>query len=144
MRLGNVYGPRQDPATEAGVVAIFFELARDGGRPTVFGTGEQTRDYIHVDDVVAALLAMERARGRGPAQRGHGRGDERARAGRAHRRDLSGREDFEPRFAAAPRGRSGADRASTPTASAERLGWRAERTIETGLAETLAAEADPL
>ncbi|MGA9634350.1 MAG: NAD-dependent epimerase/dehydratase family protein, partial [Solirubrobacterales bacterium] len=38
LRLGNVYGPRQDPATEAGVVAIFCAAARDGGRPTVFGT----------------------------------------------------------------------------------------------------------
>src|SRR3954453_21356055 len=72
MRLGNVYGPRQDPATEAGVVAIFFQLARDGGQPTVFGTGEQTRDYVHVADVVSALLAAESGDDSGPLNVGTG------------------------------------------------------------------------
>ena len=61
LRLGNVYGPRQDPATEAGVVAIFCGVARDGGRPTVFGTGKQTRDYVYVDDVVAGIIACEKS-----------------------------------------------------------------------------------
>ncbi|HEY2715014.1 MAG TPA: NAD-dependent epimerase/dehydratase family protein [Solirubrobacterales bacterium] len=57
LRLGNVYGPRQDPLGEAGVVAIFCGKLRDGGRPTVFGDGTQTRDYIYVGDVVDAALA---------------------------------------------------------------------------------------
>src|SRR3954452_12240852 len=57
LRYGNVYGPRQDPLGEAGVIAIFSGRVLDGGRPTVFGSGEQTRDYIHVDDVVRANLA---------------------------------------------------------------------------------------
>ena len=69
---GNVYGPRQDPATEAGVVAIFCGLAREGGRPTVFGTGMQTRDYIHVADVVDGLLAMEGSEESGPVNAGTG------------------------------------------------------------------------
>ena len=72
LRLGNVYGPSQDPATEAGVVAIFCDLARDGGRPTVFGAGEQTRDYVHVADVVSALLATEASDDRGPLNVGTG------------------------------------------------------------------------
>lgn len=60
LRYGNVYGPRQDPLGEAGVIAIFCGRLLDGGRPTVFGDGLQTRDYVHVDDVVAAnLLAAE-------------------------------------------------------------------------------------
>ena len=57
MRLGNVYGPRQDPLGEAGVIAIFCGKLLEGGRPTVFGDGRQTRDYIYVEDVVAAMLA---------------------------------------------------------------------------------------
>jgi UDP-glucose 4-epimerase len=57
LRLGNVYGPRQDPRGEAGVVAIFCGRLRDGSRPTVFGDGRQTRDYVYVGDVVAAFLA---------------------------------------------------------------------------------------
>ena len=59
LRLGNVYGPRQDPHGEAGVVAIFCGKMLDGGRPTVFGDGLQTRDYVYVGDVVAAFLAAE-------------------------------------------------------------------------------------
>jgi UDP-glucose 4-epimerase len=56
-RLGNVYGPRQSPHGEAGVVAIFTGRLLNGERPIVFGHGRPTRDYVHVDDVVAALLA---------------------------------------------------------------------------------------
>ncbi|MFN2615834.1 MAG: GDP-mannose 4,6-dehydratase, partial [Thermoleophilaceae bacterium] len=57
LRLGNVYGPRQDPLGEAGVVAIFCGKLREGQPPTVFGDGRQTRDYIYVGDVVSAQLA---------------------------------------------------------------------------------------
>ena len=53
LRYGNVYGPRQDPLGEAGVVAIFCGLLLDGKSPTVFGDGLQTRDYVYVGDVVA-------------------------------------------------------------------------------------------
>jgi UDP-glucose 4-epimerase len=57
-RYANVFGPRQRSDLEGGVVAIFAEALR-GGRPlTIFGTGEQTRDLIHVDDVVEATLAI--------------------------------------------------------------------------------------
>lgn len=60
LRYGNVYGPRQDPLGEAGVVAIFCGRLLEGERPTVFGDGLQTRDYVYVEDVVAAnLLAAE-------------------------------------------------------------------------------------
>jgi UDP-glucose 4-epimerase len=56
-RLGNVYGPRQSPHGEAGVVAIFSNLLWRGEPPTLFGFGRPTRDYVHVADVVRALLA---------------------------------------------------------------------------------------
>jgi UDP-glucose 4-epimerase len=59
LRLGNVYGPRQDPHGEAGVVAIFSGLLLDGRPPRVFGDGLQTRDYVYVGDVVRAFLAAE-------------------------------------------------------------------------------------
>jgi UDP-glucose 4-epimerase len=58
VRLGNVYGPRQDPLGEAGVIAIFCGQLEDRGRPTVYGTGRQTRDYVYVSDVIAGLLAV--------------------------------------------------------------------------------------
>src|SRR5205814_2240969 len=57
LRYGNVYGPRQDPHGEAGVVAIFFGRLVAGERPAIFGDGEQTRDYVYVGDVVRANLA---------------------------------------------------------------------------------------
>jgi UDP-glucose 4-epimerase len=56
LRFGNVYGPRQDPLGEAGVIAIFCGKLETGGQPTVFGDGKQTRDYIFVEDVVRACL----------------------------------------------------------------------------------------
>ncbi|HYF24834.1 MAG TPA: NAD-dependent epimerase/dehydratase family protein [Baekduia sp.] len=60
VRYGNVYGPRQDPHGDAGVIAIFCGRALEGRRPTVYGDGRQTRDYVHVDDIVAAnLLAAD-------------------------------------------------------------------------------------
>ncbi|MCL0103569.1 NAD-dependent epimerase/dehydratase family protein [Dehalococcoidia bacterium] len=61
LRYPNVYGPRQNPNGEAGVVAIFAGQMLRGEQPTIFGSGDKTRDYTHVFDVVAAnLLAMER------------------------------------------------------------------------------------
>jgi UDP-glucose 4-epimerase len=57
LRLANVYGPRQDPTGEAGVVPIFCSQILASGRPTIFGDGTQTRDYVYVGDAVAAFLA---------------------------------------------------------------------------------------
>ena len=139
LRLGNVYGPRQDPATEAGVVAIFCALARDGGRPTVFGTGEQTRDYIHVGDVVDGLLALEGSEERGPINAGTGVETSVLQLAEQIGR-LSGRDDFEPELAPARTGEIERTVLDTKLA-AERIGWQAKRTIADGLEQTLAAEA---
>jgi UDP-glucose 4-epimerase len=57
LRLANVYGPRQDPAGGAGVITIFCASAVASARPTIYGDGSQTRDYVYVGDVVAAFLA---------------------------------------------------------------------------------------
>jgi UDP-glucose 4-epimerase len=57
LRYGNVYGPRQDPHGEAGVVAIFLGALARGKQPQIFGDGSQTRDYVYVGDVARATLA---------------------------------------------------------------------------------------
>ena len=64
-RLANVYGPRQLPSLEGGVVAVFLDRLRDGRETDVFGDGEQTRDFVYVGDVVEALLAAASAPGGG-------------------------------------------------------------------------------
>ena len=63
LRYSNVYGPRQDPYGEAGVVAIFINRMLKGEKVTIFGDGEYVRDYVYVDDVVRAnILAMEKGK----------------------------------------------------------------------------------
>ena len=57
LRYGNVYGPRQDPHGEAGVVAIFLGALAAGEQPRIFGDGRQTRDYVYVGDVARATVA---------------------------------------------------------------------------------------
>ena len=56
LRYANVYGPRQDPLGEGGVIAIFCGCLAEGRTPTIYGDGEQTRDYVYVGDVVDANL----------------------------------------------------------------------------------------
>ncbi|MBO0776722.1 MAG: NAD-dependent epimerase/dehydratase family protein [Actinobacteria bacterium] len=57
LRLANVYGPRQDPSGEAGVITIFCARALAGEAPVIYGDGTQTRDYVYAGDVVRAFLA---------------------------------------------------------------------------------------
>jgi UDP-glucose 4-epimerase len=57
MRLANVYGPRQDPGGDAGVIPIFCRAAISGEAPTIYGDGTQTRDYVYIGDVVSGFLA---------------------------------------------------------------------------------------
>jgi UDP-glucose 4-epimerase len=65
LALGNVYGPRQDPHGEAGAVAIFAATLLDGEVPTIFGDGNQTRDFVFIDDTVHAFVqAIDRGSGR--------------------------------------------------------------------------------
>ena len=63
LRLGNVYGPRQDPHGEAGVVAIFLSRIRDGHEATIYGDGSQTRDYVFSGDVARAFVGSVGAEG---------------------------------------------------------------------------------
>jgi UDP-glucose 4-epimerase len=72
MRYANVYGPRQDPHGEAGVVAIFCGRLLEHQPVTIFGDGEQTRDYVYVGDVVRANVAAVAATATGPINIGTG------------------------------------------------------------------------
>jgi UDP-glucose 4-epimerase len=63
LRYSNVYGPRQDPHGEAGVVAIFGQRVLAGRSMTMFGDGEQTRDYVYVGDVVRQPAGLAPAPG---------------------------------------------------------------------------------
>jgi UDP-glucose 4-epimerase len=135
LRLGNVYGPRQDPLGEAGVIAIFCGKLRGGERPTVYGDGRQTRDYIYVGDVVAAALAAAGSGASGAINIGAGVETDvlelAARLG-----ELGGAGDFEPEFAPPRAGE--VQRISLDAGRAEReLGWRAETGLEEGLRLTL-------
>ena len=123
LRLGNVYGPRQDPHGEAGVVAIFLSRIRDGTPATIFGDGSQTRDYVFVEDVVRAFVAAVGANGR-RLQRRHRDRDVGPRALAA----AAPRPRGSPRRSPTTRPRLGELQRSSLDAgrAARTLGWRAE------------------
>ena len=132
LRLGNVYGPRQMPHGEAGVVAIFMGLLYDGGTPTIFGDGSQTRDYVYVGDVAhAMLLAVERDGGVFNV----GTGVETSVVGLFDAIRTASGVDRDAAFAPARLGelqRSVLD----PSLATRELGWRPERSLADGLAAT--------
>jgi UDP-glucose 4-epimerase len=134
LRFANVYGPRQDSGLEGGVVAIFLERMAAGEGTAIFGDGGQTRDFVHVDDVVAALLA---AAGRDGGVFNVGTGEETS-VNRLHElcRRVSGVDDA-PRYEAV---RLGDARRSVLDASraARELGWRPRVPLEDGLRRTWA------
>ena len=117
------------------MVAIFCELAVDAGKPTVFGTGEQTRDYIYVADVVAGILAASEQEGAGPYNLGTGTETSVLMLAEVIGR-LSGRDDFEPQLA--PHREGEVERtALDPSLSAKELGWSAQHDVERGIELTL-------
>ncbi len=135
MRLGNVYGPRQDPLGEAGVVAIFCNAMNTGATPRVFGDGEQTRDYIHVADVAAAFIAGAEAETPGPFNVGTGIETSVLELGE-RLAEVAGA-SFEPELAPPRPGE--VQRISIDSSrAADELGWRAERGLPDGLADTWA------
>jgi UDP-glucose 4-epimerase len=97
LRYGNVYGPRQDPLGEAGVIAIFCGKLIDGSTPKVFGDGKQTRDYVFVGDVVAANLAAGDSQATGSFNIGTGKQTSVLDLVEALRAHADG--DFEPEMA---------------------------------------------
>jgi len=135
LRLGNVYGPRQDPLGEAGVVAIFCGKLRDGGRPTVFGDGTQTRDYIYVGDIVDAALAAAASDYVGSVNIGSG--EEVSVLDLIEvLRELSGSDDFAADFAP-PRAGEVQRIALDASRAREVLGWTAKTDLREGMRLTL-------
>jgi UDP-glucose 4-epimerase len=133
-RLGNVYGPRQSPHGEAGVVAIFSDHLHAGNAPKMFGHGKPTRDYVYVADVVSALIAANGSTGTFNIATGVETdvltlwNVLKAAAG----------SDIEPRLADLRPGEL--KRSCLDTSLAEReLGWRAAVAVEEGLQRTYAA-----
>jgi UDP-glucose 4-epimerase len=132
LRYGNVYGPRQDPHGEAGVVAIFLSRLAEGKRARIFGDGWQTRDYVFVGDVARATLAAAERDG-GVYNVGTGRETSVIELLELCQR-VAGTE-LEPEFATA---RAGELQRSVLDISraVDELGWRPERSLEDGLRDT--------
>ena len=128
LRLANVYGPRQDPLGEGGVVAIYCHAAANSKMVRVFGDGRQTRDFVYVGDVAAAFIAASRLDVAGPYN--VGTGEETSVLELAQRLGLE--PSFEPERPGEVR-RSALD----PGAAREALGWRAEVALADGLERTL-------
>ncbi|HLF40771.1 MAG TPA: NAD-dependent epimerase/dehydratase family protein, partial [Acidimicrobiia bacterium] len=135
LALANVYGPRQDPHGEAGVVAIFAGrlLAREA--PTIYGDGEQTRDFVYVDDVVDAFARARNAAGGELANVGTGTETSvnRLFAVMAELTGFTG----EARYAPARTGEL-ARSALDPAHLGELTGWKPATSLEEGLRKTLA------
>jgi UDP-glucose 4-epimerase len=134
LRFGNVYGPRQDSGLEGGVVAIFLERMARGGETVIYGDGGQSRDFVYVGDVVAALLAAAGREG-GPYNVGTGEGTTVAQL-HAACAAVAG-STAPPRLEPARLG--DVIRSVLDVSLAEReLGWRAQVTLEDGLRRTWA------
>ena len=134
LRYANVYGPRQDPHGEAGVVAIFMNALREGRVPRIFGDGSQTRDYVYVGDVVEATLRAVEHDG---SVFNVGTGKETSVRELYDRVQRVAGVQQEPELADARPGelqRSVLD----PSLAARELGWTAKHALDEGLAETWA------
>lgn len=134
LRYGNVYGPRQDPHGEAGVVAIFSGKILDGKPCTIYGDGSQTRDYVFVGDVVRANVAALNAKASGIAIN-IGTGIETSVNDLYS--NLASIADF-PTAAEHGPARPGEQKRSviSPARAEKELGWRPATALRDGLAET--------
>jgi UDP-glucose 4-epimerase len=135
LRFANVYGPRQSATLEGGVVAIFLERLAAGQQTAIFGDGEQSRDFVHVEDVVGSLLAATDRNG-GVFNVGTA-----VETTVAELHALCARVvgvDAQPAREAA---RPGDARRSVldPEHAAAALGWRASIVLDDGIAKTAAA-----
>jgi UDP-glucose 4-epimerase len=136
LRYGNVYGPRQDPLGEAGVIAIFCGKVLDGGTPKIFGDGKQTRDYVFVGDVVDANLRAADADATGSFN--VGRGVQTSVLDIVEALAAHSSNGFEAEHAPARPGEV-QHIALDPSHTREVLGWEARVDLEQGLARTLEA-----
>jgi UDP-glucose 4-epimerase len=133
MRYANVYGPRQDPHGEAGVVAIFCGRLLEDKPVTIFGDGKQTRDYVYVGDVVRANVAAVTASATGPINVGTGIETDVNQLYRALA--AAAGSDRPPTYAPARLGEQTRSVIAAMRARRE-LGWSPQVTIEEGLRRT--------
>jgi UDP-glucose 4-epimerase len=134
LRYGNVYGPRQDPLGEAGVIAIFCGTLLDGGTPKIFGDGRQTRDYVYVGDVVDANLRATESEPTGAIN--IGRGVETSVLDIVNALARHSDNGFAPEHA--PERPGEVQRiALDPSRAREELGWEAKVDLDEGLERTL-------
>jgi UDP-glucose 4-epimerase len=139
LRYGNVYGPRQDPSGEAGVVAIFAGCLLSGQRPTIFGDGSATRDYTYVGDVVAANILAAGASGKsGPYNIGTGTESSVLDLVAALNAAAPDSAPLDPQFAPAREGELGRSSLNVDLAAKE-LGFKAEASLSDGVRRTLSA-----
>jgi len=133
LRYANVYGPRQDPHGEAGVVAIFCEKLLRGEAPRINGDGKQTRDYVFVEDLVRANVAALDSAHVGPVNVGTGRETDVVTLA-AKLVAFSGRPHV-PQHAPA---KAGEQRRSVidPSLAKQALGWEPRVALDEGLART--------
>jgi UDP-glucose 4-epimerase len=146
LRLASVYGPRQDPAGESGVIPIFCARVQAGEQPVIYGDGMQTRDYVYIADAVAAFLAAADQGRPGVWNIGTGTETSVLRLARLIG-DAAGRA-VNPRFAPARRGelqrsalaaeRAGRDLGWRPTVSLAEGVLRVYRWIEAGVPDRAA------
>jgi UDP-glucose 4-epimerase len=136
LRYGNVYGPRQDPLGEAGVIAIFCGALLEGRTAKIFGDGRQTRDYVYVDDVIDANLRAAEAEATGPLNIGLGVPRSVLDIVDVLNRQADG--GFSAEHAPERPGEV-QHIALDPTRAREELGWKAEIELDEGLERTLAS-----
>jgi UDP-glucose 4-epimerase len=133
LRLGNVYGPRQQPHGEAGVVAIFSNRIARGEPVVVYGFGKPTRDYVHVADVARAFVTAAAAGRPGTFNVGSGRETSVLELLELLQREVG--TEVEPDLQPLRPGEL--ERSALDSAAIEReLGWRAEVPVEQGVPET--------
>jgi UDP-glucose 4-epimerase len=132
LRFANVYGPRQVPHGEAGVVAIFMGLLGSGGTPTIYGDGSQTRDYVYVGDVTRAVVA---AIGTAGGVYNVGTGVETSVVDLYAAIQRAAGVEREPAYAETRLGELQRSVLDASLASRD-LGWQPERSLADGLAET--------
>jgi UDP-glucose 4-epimerase len=134
LRYGNVYGPRQDPLGEAGVIAIFCGKLLDGDKATIFGDGKQTRDYVFVDDVVDANLRAAGSDVTGPIN--IGLGQQKSVLDIVEVLNAHADNGFQPEHAPERPGEV-QHIALDPSRAREALGWEAKVELQEGLKRTL-------
>jgi len=145
LRYANVYGPRQDPFGEAGVIAIFSQKMLKKDRPTIFGDGEQLRDYIYVDEIVSINMlasqkieSLNKKRASSPDDLSYNVGTGKGNSVNFLYRTLAEITDFREKPIYAPGKKGDIRKIYLDTTKAQKeLDWQAKLQLEDGLKKTV-------